>query len=136
MENLTDLRQLLEDARLETVAEAAGFEVSGRLLGDLIARLDVRQRRLWERLLETAPTLAECAAELGVSGVAIHRQEARLRKRLAAPGWSSGTTARTTTNSGRTAGWATSARRPSPRLTVRPRWREGGARPEPGMDFP
>lgn len=99
MENLTDIRELLEDAlleagiapteplldRLETVAEAAGFEVGGRLLNDLIGRLDVRQRRLWERLLETAPTLEECAAELGVSGVAIHRQETRLRKRLAAP---------------------------------------------------
>lgn len=99
MENLTDIRELLEDAlleagiaptellldRLEAVAEAAGFEVGGRLLSDLIARLDVRQRRLWERLLETAPTLEECAAELGVSGVAIHRQETRLRKRLTAP---------------------------------------------------
>ena len=68
--------------RLETVAEAAGFEVGARLLGDLIARLDVRQRRLWERLLQTAPTLEQCAAELGVSKVAVHRQERRLRKRL------------------------------------------------------
>lgn len=99
MESLTNIRELLEDAlleagiapteplldRLETVAEAAGFEVGGRLLSDLIARLDVRQRRLWERLLQTAPTLQEIAAELGVSGVAIHRQETRLRKRLTAP---------------------------------------------------
>jgi hypothetical protein len=96
MESLTDIRALLEDAllesgippterlldRLEAVAEASGFEVGGRLLGDLIARLDVRQRRLWERLLETAPTLDECAAELGVSKVAVHRQEHRLRERL------------------------------------------------------
>jgi len=96
MESLTDIRALLEDAlldsgippterlldRLEAVAEASGFEVGGRLLGDLIARLDVRQRRLWERLLETAPTLEECAAELGVSKVAVYRQERRLRKRL------------------------------------------------------
>ena len=99
MENLSDIRELLEDAlleagiapteplldRLEIVVEAAGFEVGGRLLSDLIARLDVRQRRLWERLLQTAPTLQEIAAELGVSGVAIHRQETRLRKRLTAP---------------------------------------------------
>jgi hypothetical protein len=32
--------------------------------------------------------------------------------------------------------WAILARRPSPRITVHPWWREGGARPEPGMDFP
>ena len=78
MENLTDIRELLEDACLESgivpteplldsleiVAEAAGFEVGARLLGDLIARLDVRQRRLWERLLQTAPTLEQCAGQL------------------------------------------------------------------------
>jgi hypothetical protein len=92
----TDLRERLEDAclahgtcptealldRLEAVAEEAGFEVGGRLLGDLIARLDVRQRHLWTALLNQGDALAVIAADVGVSPQAMHRQVDRLRKRL------------------------------------------------------
>ena len=42
----------------------------------------------------------------------------------------------TSTNTGRTAGWAALARRPSPRTTVHPRPRSGSTLPPPGMESP
>ena len=72
--------QLLD--RLETAAEQRAFELAGEQIGTLIARLDIRQRVVWERLMGVGPTLDECAQQLGVSRVAVHRQETRLRRRL------------------------------------------------------
>ena len=96
MTNPNDLRDALEDAllaagtpptttlldRLETAAEERAFQIAGEHLGQLIAQLDVRQRLIWQRLLGTGETLDECAQQLGVSRVAVHRQETRLRRRL------------------------------------------------------
>ena len=90
------LRNALEDAlldagtpptnelldRLEAATEQRAFVLAGETLGQLIARLDVRQRVVWERLLGTGGTLDECAEQLGVSRIAVHRQETRLRRRL------------------------------------------------------
>lgn len=96
MNTENQLREALEDAlldagtppttalldRLETAAEERAFAIAGEQLGQLIARLDVRQRIVWERLMGVGPTLDECAQQLGVSRVAVHRQETRLRRRL------------------------------------------------------
>lgn len=68
--------------RLETAAEERAFQIAGEHLGQLVAQLDVRQRLIWERLLGTGGTLDECAQQIGVSRVAVHRQETRLRRRL------------------------------------------------------
>ena len=90
------LREALEDAlleagtapttqlldRLETAAEKRAFEIAGNQLGQLIAKLDVRQRIVWQRLMGVGPTLDECATRLGVSMPAIHQAEKRLRRRL------------------------------------------------------
>ena len=76
--------QLLD--RLEIAAEQRAFELAGEQIGTLIARLDVRQRIVWQRLLGTGGTLDECAQQLGVSRVAVHRQETRLRRRLGKKG--------------------------------------------------
>jgi RNA polymerase sigma factor (sigma-70 family) len=96
MTNPNDLREALEDAlleagtapttqlldRLETAAEERAFEIAGEQLGQLIAKLDVRQRIVWQRLIGVGPTLDECAAKLGVSKPAVHQAETRLRRRL------------------------------------------------------
>jgi len=96
MNDQNDLREALEDAlldsgmapttqlldRLETAAEERAFEIAGEQLGQLIAKLDVRQRIVWERLMGVGPTLDECATRLGVSMPAIHQAEKRLRRRL------------------------------------------------------
>ncbi len=90
------LREALEDAlleagtaptpqlldQLETAAEERAFEIAGNQLGQLIAKLDVRQRIVWQRLMGVGPTLDECATRLGVSMPAIHQAEKRLRRRL------------------------------------------------------
>ena len=76
--------QLLDG--VERLAEERAFQIAGEQLGHLIARLDVRQRILWQRLLGTGGTLDECAQQLGVSRVAVHRQETRLRRRLSKNG--------------------------------------------------
>ena len=96
MENLNNIRELLEDAlleagivpteplldRLETAAEERAFQIAGEHLGQLVAQLDVRQRLIWERLMGIGPTLDAAAEQIGVSRVAVHRQETRLRRRL------------------------------------------------------
>jgi DNA-directed RNA polymerase specialized sigma24 family protein len=96
MTNPNDLREALEDAlldagtaptpqlldRLETAAEQRAFELAGEQIGTLIARLDIRQRVVWQRLMGVGPTLDECAAKLGVSKPAVHQAEKRLRRRL------------------------------------------------------
>ena len=96
MDNPNDLRDAAEDLLLmhgtpptpalldgvERLAEERAFQIAGEHLGQLVAQLDVRQRVIWERLMGVGPTLDECAAKLGVSRVAVHRQETRLRRRL------------------------------------------------------
>ena len=72
--------QLLD--RLETAAEQRAFELAGEQIGTLIARLDVRQRIVWQRLLGTGGTLDQCAQALGVSAPAVSQAEKRLRRRL------------------------------------------------------
>ena len=67
---------------VERLAEERAFQIAGEQLGQMIALLDVRQRIVWERLMGVGPTLDECAQQLGVSRVAVHRQETRLRRRL------------------------------------------------------
>lgn len=100
MNTENQLREALEDAlldagtpptaalldRLETAAEERAFQIAGEHLGDLIAKLDVRQRIVWERLMGVGETLDEAARQLGVSRVAVHRQETRLRRRLSKKG--------------------------------------------------
>jgi DNA-directed RNA polymerase specialized sigma24 family protein len=100
MNTENQLREALEDAlldagippttalldRLETAAEERAFQIAGEQLGQLIARLDIRQRVVWQRLMGVGPNLDECAAKLGVSRVAVHRQETRLRRRLSKNG--------------------------------------------------
>jgi RNA polymerase sigma factor (sigma-70 family) len=90
------LRETLEDAlldagtpptaalldRLETAAEERAFQIAGEHLGDLIAKLDVRQRVIWQRLMGAGETLDECARQLGVSAPAVAQAEKRLRRRL------------------------------------------------------
>ncbi len=96
MTNPNDLRDAAEDLLLmhgtpptpglldgvERLAEERAFTLAAEQLGQLIAKLDVRQRVIWERLMGVGPTLDECAANLGISRVAVHRQETRLRRRL------------------------------------------------------
>lgn len=96
MNNPNDLRDAAEDLLLmhgtpptpalldgvERLAEERAFQIAGEHLGQLVAQLDVRQRIVWQRLLGGGPTLDECAQQLGVSRVAVHRQETRLRRRL------------------------------------------------------
>jgi RNA polymerase sigma factor (sigma-70 family) len=96
MNETNDLRDAAEDLLLmhgapptpalldgvERLAEERAFTLAAEQLGQLIAKLDVRQRVLWQRLLGTGGTLDECAQQLGVSRVAVHRQETRLRRRL------------------------------------------------------
>jgi RNA polymerase sigma factor (sigma-70 family) len=96
MNTENQLREALEDALLdagtppspalldavERLAEERAFQIAGEQLGQMIALLDVRQRIVWERLMGVGPTLDECAQQLGVSRVAVHRQETRLRRRL------------------------------------------------------
>jgi DNA-directed RNA polymerase specialized sigma24 family protein len=67
---------------LESLADEAAFPAAADMVAAMIGRLDIRQRVVWERLMGTGPTLDECAAKLGVSRVAVHRQETRLRRRL------------------------------------------------------
>jgi RNA polymerase sigma factor (sigma-70 family) len=100
MNNPNDLRDAAEDLLLmhgtpptpalldgvERLAEQHAFTLAAEQIGTLIARLDIRQRVVWERLMGTGPTLDECAAKLGVSRVAVHRQETRLRRRLSKKG--------------------------------------------------
>jgi RNA polymerase sigma factor (sigma-70 family) len=96
MDNPNDLRDAAEDLLLmhgtpptpalldgvERLAEERAFQIAGEHLGQLVAQLDARQRVIWERLMGVGPTLDECAQQLGVSRVAVHRQETRLRRRL------------------------------------------------------
>ena len=67
---------------VERLAEERAFAIAGEQLGQLIARLDVRQRIVWQRLLGTGGTLDECAQALGVSAPAVSQAEKRLRRRL------------------------------------------------------
>ena len=100
MNETNDLRDAAEDLLLmhgaaptqqlidgvERLAEQHAFTLAAEQLGQLIAKLDVRQRVIWQRLMGVGPTLDECAANLGVSRIAVHRQETRLRRRLSKKG--------------------------------------------------
>jgi RNA polymerase sigma factor (sigma-70 family) len=100
IDNPNDLRDAAEDLLLmhgaaptqqlidgvERLAEQHAFTLAAEQLGQLIAKLDVRQRVIWQRLMGVGPTLDECAANLGVSRIAVHRQETRLRRRLSKKG--------------------------------------------------
>lgn len=67
---------------VEGLAEAAGFEIGGRLLGDLIAKLAPADQAKWLRVMDTGPSLSEASAAIGISKVSLHKQEQRLRRRL------------------------------------------------------
>jgi RNA polymerase sigma factor (sigma-70 family) len=96
MNETNDLRDAAEDLLLmhgaaptqqlidgvERLAEQHAFTLAAEQLGQLIAKLDVRQRVIWQRLMGVGPTLDECATRLGVSMPAIHQAEKRLRRRL------------------------------------------------------
>jgi len=84
MHGTAPTQQLLDG--VERLAEERAFTLAAEQLGQLIARLDVRQRIVWQRLMGAGPTLDECAQQLGVSRIAVHRQETRLRRRLGKKG--------------------------------------------------
>jgi len=72
--------QLLDG--VERLAEERAFTIAAEQLGQLIARLDVRQRVVWERLMGIGPTLDAAAEQIGVSAPAVAQAEKRLRRRL------------------------------------------------------
>ena len=71
---------------LESLADEAAFPAAADMVAAMIGRLDIRQRVIWERLMGIGPTLDAAAEQIGVSRVAVHRQETRLRRRLSKNG--------------------------------------------------